>query len=131
MIPNIRNKQKGFSLVEVLVSMAILAIMSLAVMKNSTGALRFSKFIESNHVASTLAISKMEEFAAINAVNLTSSLNETEDEVEWPGHNITFTRTSTIVVNSDNSRTVNIVVTSNHGILPTSVTFANTFALWE
>ena len=111
--------------------MIILSIVGLSVTMNTMGSLQYAKFTEANHVASSLAISKMEELAAIDAADLDSSDNLTESSVSWPGFNFTFTRTTTITINSDSSRTVDIVVASNDAPLPTTVNFSTTFALWE
>lgn len=125
------GSQEGFSLIEVLVSMLLIVIMGLAVASNTAGALRVAKYTELNHAASSLAISKVEELAAIDAVDLNSSFDQIEEDVEWPELNITFTRTTTITVNADGSRRVDVNVTSNASTMPTSVDFATTFALWE
>lgn len=127
----VAEEQSGFSLVEILVSIVILAIITMGVTSSMVGALKFSKFTEANHIASSLAISKMEELAAYAASDLGPSMNETENSVTWPGTNFTFTRTTTIVINSDKSRTATVQVASNNSSLPTQTDFSTTFAVWE
>ena len=126
-----RDGESGFTLIEVLVSMLILSVMSLGVAMNTLGALRTAKFTEINHAASTLAISKMEEFAAMNVSALSSSLDATETAVTWSDFQTTFTRTSIITENADDSRTVNVTVSSNNPKLATTVEFETTFVDWE
>lgn len=125
------QRESGFALVEVLVSILVMAIISLGVAKNLIGALSTAKFTEVNHAASSLAISKMEELASIDVSLLDTSYNGTESAVVWPGLSISFTRDTTVTVNADDSRRVDVVVTSNSNKVPTSVEFATTFASWE
>jgi prepilin-type N-terminal cleavage/methylation domain-containing protein len=127
----VKSEEEGFALVEVLVSITILAIISLGVTKNLVAALRTAKFTELNHAASSLAISKVEELAAVDVNSLDSSYSGTESAVSWTGLNISFTRQTTVTVNADESRTVAVVVSSNNPRMTTSVDFSTTFANWE
>jgi Tfp pilus assembly protein PilV len=126
-----RPGETGSSLLEVLVSISLLAISGLAISMNSIMALKTLKFVELNHIASTLAISKLEEFASIDAADISPAMNETEPAVVWPDSLITFHRTSTVVVNADQSRTVTVAVSNNETPMNTSVELENTFAVWE
>jgi type II secretory pathway pseudopilin PulG len=125
------DKEPGFCIIEVLVGILLIAIIAMGVTSSTIAALKFAKFTEANHIASSLAISKMEELAALSAGDLTTSLSGTEDDVTWPDTNLTFTRVTTITVNSDNSRHVSISVSSDNSPIPTTATFASTFAVWE
>ncbi|MCB0360286.1 MAG: type II secretion system protein, partial [Bdellovibrionales bacterium] len=100
--------ERGTTLIEVLVSLLIIAIMSLGVMKNSVVAMRASKLTELNHAASSLAISKIEELAAIDTQNLDATFSATETDVAWGGVETTFTRVTSVVVNANDSRDVSV-----------------------
>lgn len=121
--------QEGYTLIELLVGMLLIAIISMAVMRNTTGALWASKLTEVNHIASSLAISKAEELAAQEAQNIAATAT-TETNLTHAGSNITFTRTTTVTVNADNSRDIVIVVSSENPNVPTTVTFQTTFVPW-
>lgn len=126
-----RNGEAGFTLVEILASFLLISVMSLAIAKNTISALRAAKFTEVNHAASSLAISKVEELTAINTADLDETFSGTENEVSWSTLNITFTRQTTVTVNPDNSRLIEVEVTSNAALLPTTVTFDTTVVPWE
>ena len=126
-----RCMERGTTLIEVLVSLLIIAIMSLGVMKNSVVAMRASKLTELNHAASSLAISKIEELAAIDTQNLDATFSATETDVAWGGVETTFTRVTSVVVNANDSRDVSVTVSSNSSLLPTTVAFETTFVPWE
>jgi len=126
-----QNNEGGFCLVELLVSVIIIAIITMGVAGSTIAAMKYAKFTEANHIASSLAISKMEELASRTASELDSSDSETEDAVTWPGTDFTFKRVTTVAVNADNSRRVEIVVSTNNAPIPTSAKFGTTFAVWE
>lgn len=125
------TKQRGFGLIEVLVSLFLLGLISLGITQSLTTSLAVAKLTEVHFAASSLASSHMEELAAIDFASLNSGYNETGTIVTTPGLNMTFSRDTTITINPDNSRTVTVTVTSNHDGLPTRVNFTSTFALWE
>ncbi len=121
----------GITLMEVLVAIVLLAIMAAAGISNLIVALKTAKYTEVNFAANSLAISKVEEISAIDVGNLNSSYNEVEPDVTWPDLALTFTRTTTIHMNGDDSRTVDVSVMSNSPDVATNVTFSTTLALWE
>ncbi|MDD2942497.1 MAG: prepilin-type N-terminal cleavage/methylation domain-containing protein [bacterium] len=125
-------KESGFSLVEVMASFLVIAVISMAIMKNTVTALSSAKLAEVNHAASSLAISKMEELSSVDTRVLDASYNGVELAVAWPDLNgITFERSTTVTVAADESRKVEVIVTSNSAKLPTSVMFDTTFVPWE
>lgn len=124
-------REAGFTITEVLVSISLLALLGLGVTNSAISSLRFSKYMEVHHVASSLAISKMEEIGALNTVDIDTGLSATENSVVWPGLTFAFTRTTAVTMNADNSRSVDVTVTSNDAPIPASVTFTSTYALWE
>lgn len=116
---------------EVLVAIVLLAIMAAAGISNLIVALKTAKYTEVNFAANSLAISKVEEISAIDVGSLDASYNEVESEVIWSDLALTFTRTTTIQINGDDSRTVDVSVVSNSPDVVTNVNFSTTLALWE
>ena len=127
----LNNTQGGFSLLEVLVSMTILGISGLAIAVTGIQSLHVQKLIEINHIANSLAISKMEEFASISTIDIVPGMSAVEPNVSWPGLQSSFSRTTLVTENADDSRTVRVTVKSSNTKLPTTVSFETTFALWE
>ena len=123
--------ESGITLMEVLVAIVLLAIMAAAGISNLIVALKTAKYTEVNFAANSLAISKVEEISAIDVGSLDASYNEVESEVVWSDLSLTFTRTTTIEVNGDDSRTVDVSVVSNSPDVATNVNFSTTLALWE
>ena len=123
--------QEGITLMEVLVAIVLLGLMAGAAISNLIVALKTAQLTEVNFAANSLAISKVEELAAIDVDILDSSYNSTESSVSWGDLNISFTRTTTVTVNADSSRTINVEVSSVGSNVPTTVDFTTTFALWE
>lgn len=123
--------EAGMTILSVLVAVVILAVVSLALSRNTMASLRIMRLTEINNAASNLAVSKIEELAARDASDIDSSLSEAETSVNYPGMNVTFSRTTTVVVNADNTRTINVEVRSNHEGLPTSVSFSTGLSVWE
>ncbi|MCB0324731.1 MAG: type II secretion system protein [Bdellovibrionales bacterium] len=127
---HLSHSEEGFALVEVLVSILIMALLSLGVAKNLITALQTAKFTEANHAASSLAISRMEELAARNVKDLDTSFNGTET-VSWPSLDFQFSRQTAVTVNANESRTITVTVTSQSAKIPTEVEFITTLASWE
>lgn len=123
--------EQGFSIIEALVSILLISIMSAGIFASTRTSLRTTKLVEYNHIATSLATSKMEEIASKNVSFVTTADGGVETAVPWPGLNETFRRETTITVNADDSRTVTVVVNSNSDTLPTEVEFTNEFAHWE
>ncbi|MCB0320753.1 MAG: hypothetical protein KDD60_07475, partial [Bdellovibrionales bacterium] len=98
-------QEEGITLVEVLVSIVLIVIMAIAGISNLVVALRTSKLTEVNHAATSLAISKVEQLASIDVLDLDAGDGGTENSVTWSDFTFTFTRVTTVTVNADNSRT--------------------------
>jgi prepilin-type N-terminal cleavage/methylation domain-containing protein len=122
---------QGFALMEVLVSLTLASVAAISVSLSLATSLRVAKLTEVHFAASTLASGKMEELAALDPLDLDPSDNSTETSVTFPELSLTFTRQVTVTVNSDDSRTINVQVSSNSSAIPTVVAFETTFALWE
>ena len=129
-INRIKNN-KGSSVVEVLVSISILAVIGLGVSMTVITSASTHKHITVNTVASQLAISKAEELAAINAQALTHATHSnTESSISVTGlDNVTFTREVTVTEGTD-SVLVEVDVTSNHGSFPNTVNHTVTYPYW-
>lgn len=123
---------EGVTLIEILASLVLFGLLSMAIAGNLMVSIRTSKLTEINHAASSLATSKIEELASISVSNLDASYSGTELNVSWPGLGSTFSRVTTVAVNADDSRDVSVTVNSNlQGYTTSSVTLATRFALWE
>lgn len=121
----------GFTILSVLVAVVLLAVVSLALSRNTMSSLRIMRLTEVNNAASNLAVSKIEEIAANDAANIDASLSDVENPLAYPGMSVTFTRTTNVVVNADNTRTISVQVASNHSALPTTVNFSTALSVWE
>lgn len=125
------RSQSGFGLVEALVAMVLLAIVSISLQLGFTTSLAVAKMTEVHNAASSIAAGRIESIAALDPANITTSFNESNTAVTWPGLELSFQRSTTVVVNADNSRTVTVQVASVSENLPASVEFTTTFAVWE
>lgn len=126
-----KTNEEGFSIIEVVVSIMIIASMSLGILSNILMALHSDKLVEVNQAAYNLALSKVEQFAAIKPSQLDASDDQSETGVAVSGMNITFARSAQVTVNADNSRTIQVDVSSERSNLATSVSYTTTFAVWE
>ena len=117
----------GFSLIEVLVAMALLSVVMLSLSYNVIVSYRLMKRNERNSIAQQLAFEKMEQLAAVRPLSLSSANDLTETKVR---SNISFTRTTTVLVNTDTSRTVTVSVNNNVHSLGGSASVTNTFVSW-
>lgn len=125
------NNEKGFGIIEMLVGILLAAIMGAAVASNLTNALKSGIAFDVNYAANSLANSKLELLAATGAASLDSTDNTSETGLTYPNIDTTFSRTTTITVNSDSSRTAVVTVTATNNAVPTSVTQTSTFAIWQ
>lgn len=118
----------GFSLVEVMVAILILSVISLGSAYCTIMSLKVEKRNVRNAVAQELAVQKMEELAAMNPSSLSSANSVTESNVTYK--NISYTRTTSISVNADNSRSITVTVNGNNSSLGGSASISTTYALW-
>lgn len=126
-----KSAQDGFTLVEVLVAMVVMAIAALGVLSSHATALRVAKLTEAHQAASSLAASKVEQLSAVDPELLNSSDNEVDIHVTWPSLNVDFRRDTTVAINADSSRTIYVRVHSETLSIPTEVKFQTRIALWE
>lgn len=125
------RSERGTGIMEILVSMVLLAIAGMGVTMSMSTAMKTAKYTEYNHIASSLAVSKLELLAAVNVNFLTTAQAGTESAVAWPNSSVTFRRVTTVVVNADNSRSVTVSVSPNDANYAMTVSFSNQYALWE
>lgn len=109
----VEDTERGFSIVEVLVSISILAVVGLSIASSTINSYVFLKRSFRSSLASQLALDKLELLATVNPDTLTTANNSTETNLKRDS--VTFTRTTTITVNADNSRTVSVSVSSTSG----------------
>ena len=127
----LNRDQTGMSLMSVLVAMVILSVVSLALSKNTIASLHIIKLTEVNYAASNLAVSKVEELAARNPIDLDDSFDDTENAVTTADLDITFTRVTDVTVNADDTRIVHVTVTSNSSVVNTTADFETSLSVWE
>jgi Tfp pilus assembly protein PilV len=125
------SSEEGFSLIEVLVAMIFAGIVSISITSSVLLALRTEKNTEVHFAASVLASDKMEQLLSIDALNLDASYNENDTNVQWADMNFNFLRTTNVVVNADDSRTVTVQIKTDNDSFPVNVSFTSTMALWE
>ena len=125
------HSEEGFTILSVLVAVVLVAIISLALSRNTMASMKIMRLTEINNFASNLAVSKIEEIASRASSEIDSSLDEVESNVSFPNTDITFRRTTTVTVNGDDTRTITVDVASNSSVIPTSVTFSTGLSVWE
>lgn len=125
------RKNRGFTLVEVLVSVTLLSIMGLAVANTASYSLRAHKYAEVANVAKNLAVSKAEELSGVRIDLLTDAYDGTETNLAVTGHTMLFTRVTNVTVNSDGSRTIDVTVSSSSTALLQPAFYSTTYAPWE
>lgn len=106
------HRESGFSLIEALVSISILAISMVGIAKSMQVSFDTTKHTVRESVAHDLASQKLESLLSISATNLSSSNNASES---LTSQGIAFTRVTTVTVNADSSRTITVVVTGTLG----------------
>lgn len=123
------TKERGFTVIEVLVSIVILGVVGLAVAMNTIKSYTFLKRGIRNSYAAQLALDKIETLAAKDPSTLSSANNQTESGLSW--RNVKFNRTTTITVNSDGSRTISVSVTGANKSLGGKANMVSTLPLWQ
>lgn len=115
----------------ILVTLSVAGIIALALAVNTISSLATMKQTEVNYAASNLALSKIELLTTREVSDIDSSLDEVESNLTVTNLGIEFTRTTTVTVNADDTRTISVNVQSNHEKIPTSATFTTSLSLWE
>lgn len=81
--PDMKNRQQGFSLIETLVALALLALVSGAVYSSFSTGLSSVEASERALLAARLARSKLAELSALDTVALGQRRGITEDGFSW------------------------------------------------
>lgn len=123
--------QAGVSLLEVLVGLVLIAIAGIGATYSMITSLRVEKATQVHMAANSLASAKVEELTAVDTLDLDSTFNESDVVLTLPELQVEFSRSTTITVNSDQSRTIDVTVRSLSERLPTEANFTTRFALWE
>lgn len=123
-----RRAECGFSMIECLVAVALLSVTALAVTHSTVQSMVLAKRNMRNSMATQLALSKIEEYAAMDPESYTAANSVTGTSIVFD--DVTFTRSIAITVNSDSSRTVQVTVRVADASLGGDVTFKDTFPLW-
>lgn len=121
-----KREEKGFTLIETLVAVALIAITMLALGQSVATADRSMKRGYRNSTALELAVQKLEQLGAVDPSTLSAASGGTET---LTSNGISFTRVTTVTVNADNSRSVTVQVTGTLG-KGGNATLSNTFSEW-
>lgn len=120
--------QSGFSLIELMASVALLAIVSIGSIQAFATASSIIRGSDRSSVQSQLALNKLEEFAAIPASSLTAG-NTLEKNLNVRG--MTFDRTTQIVSFADGRQQVIVsVVPADPAVTPEVITYQGVFYPW-
>lgn len=104
---------RGFSLIESLVSLSLVSITLVSLSQGVHTAFFSAKRVVRESLGFELARKRLEELEALPTASLTTTLNGTST-VSSGG--VRFTVQTTVVVNTDNSRTVTVLVTGTAGM---------------
>jgi prepilin-type N-terminal cleavage/methylation domain-containing protein len=116
----INRGERGFSLIEMMTAITLLSVLSLAVFNGFGTAAQVIRISDSSSVQSQLALSKLEELAAVPASELASG-EVKESPISVRG--MTFERTTTIAALGSGSRQLKVTVintTNGSNIAPIS-----------
>lgn len=120
----------GFTIVELLVSLLLMGILAAAIARGTTVSLSLSKQTRVSQLMHNLAVGRLEEISGTKASFLTAGTG-VEAEVSAPGAEFTFTRTTAITIENDNTRAVTVTVASNGAVKPQPVVYKATLPVWE
>lgn len=123
-----KRSDRGITIVEILVAVALLAIMGVSVSRSLIFITSENSRNITRALALKLALDRLEELAAVNPLTLSDS-NDASGTVTENGR--TFTRTVDVTRLDGGSRRVVVTVVNNAPVIPISVTVQNTFAPWE
>ena len=121
------NLEQGSTLIELLVALGLVGIMNLAIAQSALLSASSQGFAENRSLGMQMAMNEIEKYAAIDPTLLTAASGSTA-QVTREGKK--FTRVTTITVNADSTRTVNVSVTNVIAHLRGNVVLEETFPLW-
>lgn len=127
------EEEKGLGILEVIFSIVIISLVMASMTKNMMIAMKIFKQRDVSEAAFDLAVDRVEHLSVQNAVELSDSNDEVESNLTSAtlSSNMKFTRTTNITVNADNSRTVDVTVTSNSSKYPVTKNYSIVMAVWE
>lgn len=122
------QSQSGFSLIELMASVSLLAIVSVGSIQAFTTAATIIRGSDRYSVQSQLALNKLEEFAAIPASNLAAG-ESIEKNLKVRG--MTFDRTTQVASFADGKRQVTITVAAvDPGVIQPPISYQGIFYPW-
>lgn len=123
-----RRGIRAFSLLEVLAAILLLSITSLGVARSTI--ISYKTMLREEHQAAALQLArlKLEELAAQSPITLNDANSSVETNVAFGA--MKFNRTTVVLVNADNSRTITVNVMNTNPALGGHATLTDTFALW-
>lgn len=130
---NINLEQSGISILEVIIGMFLLAVISLSLARSIATAFQNYKNTQITAAMRNFAHNRLELYAAINPQSMDdSSHDDTENNltISYISSNVTFNRITDVIVNSDDSRTIEVSVTCNHPKFNKTITEQTTFSRW-
>ncbi len=121
------ENEDGFALVEALVVVCLAGIIGLAVTYSAVLSTQTRARTYHNSVAMQLALEHLEELSTIDPSTMSAASGGTSSVSRGA---LNFTRTVTVTVNADQSRTVSVVLNDNNLKMGARAEVNNTFPLW-
>jgi Tfp pilus assembly protein PilV len=122
------RNEKGFTVGECLIALIIMSVGTLAMASTAIQSSLATKRAIRSQYALQLAQARLEWYAAIDPSTLTADATIVENDLMTG--NVEFTRSSFIVINEDNSRTITVRVRPEEQSLGGEVALTSTFPLW-
>lgn len=122
-----RSTQQGTSLLEVLAVIVLFGIMALSLAKSTISAMMMRGQTEIRALQLQIGSEALEELAGIDPINLGDANDSTTTVTR---NDQTFTRQINVTVNPDNSRTIDVSVTSTNTRFGGTKTLSATYAMW-
>lgn len=123
-----QHGEAGFSLIEMMTAITILSVLSLAVFNGFGTAAQVIRISDGSSVQSQLALTKLEELAAVPASQLAAG-QTTDASISIRG--MTFERTTTIAASGTGGRQVKVtVINKTRGAATTPVSYESVLNQW-
>lgn len=108
------ESEKGFSLLEILFGILLVSVMAMGIVKSSTLAMKTREKTIRDSSAMKLALITMEQFSSSDPSSLSDS-DDSTDTTTLDG--LTYTRVIDITENADGSKTIDVSVNNNAGLV--------------
>lgn len=122
-----RDRDQGFMMIELMLVIVLLALFGLTLLRANMMTLQSRGTAELQSLAAQIGAESMEEYAGIDPINLDNA-DDRDDTVTRKNHQ--FARSINVTVNSDQSRTVSVDITSLNPRFRASVNYSSRFAMW-